>query len=159
MSGLRLIVLVGTLSLPAIFLRLTGTHLGTVADTSIFGLAIIAAAFLLAWGAEASEVDISQSLAVAFVALIAVLPEYAVDMTYAWKAGNDPSFAPVRRRKHDRRQPAPHRRGVADGLLPVLAPHEKHVLRLEHGHAVEIVALAIATAYSFTIPLKGEIAL
>mgnify|MGYP000694579076 CR=1 FL=1 len=28
------------------------------------------------------------------VALIAVLPEYAVDMSFAWRAGQDPSFAP-----------------------------------------------------------------
>ena len=27
------------------------------------------------------------------VALLAVLPEYAVDTVFAWKAGQDPSFA------------------------------------------------------------------
>ncbi len=159
MTGIRLIVMVGTLSLPAIALRLTGTHFGTVADTSIFGLAIVAAAFLLAWGAEASEVDISQSLAVAFVALIAVLPEYAVDMTYAWKAGNDPSFAPyaVANMTGGNRLLI----GAAWPLVFFLfwLRARRYVLHLEHGHAIEVVALAIATLYSFTIPLKGEIAL
>ncbi|MEZ4552825.1 MAG: hypothetical protein AB7L91_13070 [Dehalococcoidia bacterium] len=159
MGGARLIFGMAVLSLPAIALRLTGTHLGTVADTSVFGLAIVAAAFLLAWGAEAAEVDISQALAVAFVALIAVLPEYAVDMTFAWKAGNDPEFAPYA---------VANMTGGNRLLIGAAWPMvfllfwwraRRHVMRLEHGHAIEIATLAVATLYSFTIPLKGEIAL
>lgn len=159
MGGARLIFGMAVLSLPAIFLRLTGIHFGTVADTGIFGLAIVAAAFLLAWGAEAAEVDISQALAVAFVALIAVLPEYAVDMTFAWKAGNDPEFAPYA---------VANMTGGNRLLIGAAWPMvfllfwwraRRHVMRLEHGHAIEIATLAVATLYSFTIPLKGEIAL
>src|SRR3972149_3947487 len=82
------------MAVPGAVLRLTGTELGTVADTALFGFSIVAAAFLLGWAAEAAEMDITQGLAVAFIALIAVLPEYAVSMTFAWKAGTDPSFAP-----------------------------------------------------------------
>ena len=38
----------------------------------------------------------SQGLALTVLALIAVLPEYAVDFTFAWKAGEDPDkFAPL----------------------------------------------------------------
>ena len=55
-----------------------------------------APAFLLAWGAEALQLDISQGLALALLALIAVLPEYAVDFVFTWKAGEDPDeFAPL----------------------------------------------------------------
>ena len=159
MSGARLIIGMAILSLPAIVIRITGTHFGTVTDTAIFGLAIVAAAFLLAWAAEAAEVDISQALAVAFVALIAVLPEYAVDMTFAWKAGNDPSFAPYA---------VANMTGGNRLLIGAAWPMvfllfwwraRKQVLQLEHGHAIEIATLAIATLYSFTIPLKGSIAL
>src|SRR5439155_724067 len=63
-------------------------------DTALHGLAIVAAAFLLSWAAEAAQVDVSQGLALALIAFIAVLPEYAVDVTFAWKAGRDPQFAP-----------------------------------------------------------------
>ena len=58
-------------------------------ETAAFGLAILGAAFLLSWGAEVAQLDISQGLALAFLAFIAVLPEYAVDLVFAWKAGAD----------------------------------------------------------------------
>src|SRR5436309_2365643 len=62
-------------------------------ETLVYGLDIVASAFLLTWGAEAAERDIPRTLALAGLALIAVLPEYAVDVTFAWKAGKDPSYA------------------------------------------------------------------
>ena len=50
---------------------------------------------MLAWAAEASQVDISAGLALALLALVAVLPEYAVDFVFTWKAGKHPAeFAP-----------------------------------------------------------------
>ena len=49
----------------------------------VFGLAILGSAFLLAWAAEALQLDVSQGLALTVLALIAVLPEYAVDFTFA----------------------------------------------------------------------------
>src|SRR4030095_3734003 len=56
------------------------------------GVAIFGAAFLLSWAAELSQKDIPQALAIALLALIAVLPEYAVDMYFAWTAGKDPKY-------------------------------------------------------------------
>src|SRR6185503_8465880 len=53
----------------------------------IFGVAIIGAAFVLAWAAEAAQVDISAGLALAILALLAVLPEYAVDFVFTMRAG------------------------------------------------------------------------
>ena len=60
------------------------------------GFAILGSAFLLAWAAESLQLDVSQGLALTVLALIAVLPEYAVDFTFAYKAGEDPDkFAPL----------------------------------------------------------------
>lgn len=39
------------------------------------GVSIFGAAFLLSWAAELAQLDIPQALALAFLALIAVLPE------------------------------------------------------------------------------------
>ena len=47
----------------------------------IFGVEILGAAFLLSWGAEVAQMDISRGLALAILARIAILPEYAVDST------------------------------------------------------------------------------
>ena len=66
--------------------------LGPVASTVLPGLAIFGAAALLSWGAELAQLEISQALALAALALVAVLPEYAVDMYLAWKAAKDPVY-------------------------------------------------------------------
>ena len=55
----------------------------------VFGLAIIGAAFMLSWAAEAAQLDISAGLAIAVLAFIAVLPEYAVDLVFALQGGHD----------------------------------------------------------------------
>jgi cation:H+ antiporter len=52
--------------------------------------AMIGAAFLVAWGEEAAEFLISQGLALAILALIQTMPEFAVEAVIAWKAGKDP---------------------------------------------------------------------
>ncbi|MCW2797938.1 sodium:proton exchanger [Nocardioides sp.] len=80
------------LALPAITFRVTGYSPNPVLDMFIFGGAVVAASFLLAWGAEAAQKDISGALAIALLALIAVLPEYAVDLYYAFRSGSDPSY-------------------------------------------------------------------
>jgi cation:H+ antiporter len=82
------------LALPGVYLRLSGTSFDPVPTTVLYGLTIVAAAFLLSWCSEAAQVDVSQGLALALIAFIAVLPEYAVDVTFAWKAGQDPRYAP-----------------------------------------------------------------
>ncbi len=69
------ISIAAALTLPAIFLRLTGTHPAPVVGLIVFGIAVVGAAFLMAWGAEALQVDVSRGLALAVLALIAVLPE------------------------------------------------------------------------------------
>ena len=53
-----------------------------------FGVAIVGAAFLLSWAAEVAQLDISAGLAIAVLAFIAVLPEYAVGLVFALKGGH-----------------------------------------------------------------------
>jgi cation:H+ antiporter len=54
--------------------------------------AMIASAFLVAWGAEAAEFMMSQGLALAILALVQTLPEFAVEAVIAWKAGKNPDM-------------------------------------------------------------------
>jgi cation:H+ antiporter len=58
-----------------------------VLTAALFAAAVVAAAFLLTWGTELAELDLGEGLALALLALIAVLPEYAVDVVFSWKAG------------------------------------------------------------------------
>lgn len=75
-------------AVPGLVLRAGGLHLSPPVDALLFGLAIIGAAFLLSWAAEAAQVDISAGLAIALLALVAVLPEYAVDFVFTIQGGN-----------------------------------------------------------------------
>lgn len=80
------------LPLQWIVIRILGIHLPPEWEAVGAGLAIFGAAFLLSWAAEVAQVDIPQALALAFLALVAVLPEYAVDIYFAWSAGKDPTY-------------------------------------------------------------------
>lgn len=86
-SGWKYIGMAAALCIPAVVLRSGLFEISVEVDTVLFGAAILGAAFLLSWGAEVAQLDISQGLAIAFLAFIAVLPEYAVDLVFAWKAG------------------------------------------------------------------------
>jgi cation:H+ antiporter len=54
---------------------------------------MLLSAFLVAWGAEAAQFLISQGLALAALAWLQTLPEFAVEAVIAWEAGRDPARA------------------------------------------------------------------
>ncbi len=54
---------------------------------------ILTSAFLVAWGAEAAQFLISQGLALAILAWLQTLPEFAVEAVIAWDAGREPERA------------------------------------------------------------------
>ncbi len=159
-------------TLPAIGVRITGAGPPEWLAAVIFGLGVVGAAFLLAWGAEALQLDISQGLALALLALIAVLPEYAVDFTFAVKAGQDPDkYAPLALAN----MTGGNRLliGIGWSLVVLLAAWRiTRVARaqgyqgeldtnvtLDRPHAIEIAFLGLATIYSLTLPLKRTLTL
>jgi len=74
---------------PGVALKLSGQHIDPIVSAALFGAAIVGAAFILSWAAEVIQLDIGAGLALAFLALIAVLPEYAVDFVFTAKAGSE----------------------------------------------------------------------
>jgi len=50
---------------------------------------ILLSAFIIAWGAEAAQFLISQGMALAILAWLQTLPEFAVEAVIAWQAGKD----------------------------------------------------------------------
>src|SRR5205809_7139774 len=80
------------LCLQWITIHLSGIHPPPEFEALSAGLAIFGASFMLSWAAELAQLDIPQALALALLALIAVLPEYAVDMYFAWMAGKDETY-------------------------------------------------------------------
>jgi cation:H+ antiporter len=82
-----LVALPGTYLGAATYLGLPHPELPPPLAALVYGIAIIGAAFVLSWAAEAAQVDVSAGLALAVLALLAVLPEYAVDFVFSFQAG------------------------------------------------------------------------
>lgn len=82
------IVILIAAGIPPTILRILGIHFSPQLDALIFGVGIVAGAFLLSWAAEVAQMDVSASFAIAVLALIAVLPEYAIEAVLAIDAGN-----------------------------------------------------------------------
>ncbi len=122
------------------------------------GLAIVSSAFLISWSAETAEVDIPRSLSLAVVALLAVLPEYAVDSYFAWMAGKVGGsyvhYATANMTGANRLLI-----GIGWSLVALTAMirSKKMVVELDEGLRLETFILFVATIYSFTIPLRGNI--
>jgi cation:H+ antiporter len=126
---------------------------------AVSGLAILSAAFLLTWVSEAAEVDVSRGLALALIALIAVLPEYAVDLYFAWTAPDVPQhvhFATANMTGANRL--------LVGFAWPTLVAifwlrTRKTTLAVRGETSLGLVTLGAATLYSFSIPLRGHLSL
>ncbi|MDQ2827187.1 MAG: sodium:proton exchanger [Actinomycetota bacterium] len=194
------IVVAAALCAPGILARLAGVHGKPGVMALLFGLAIVGAAFLLSWAAEVAQLDISAGLAIALLAFIAVLPEYAVDTVFAWKGGK--GFREFGSSCHAagsatespcslalanmtganrlligvgwslvvflawwamrRRDASPgHTGAVATPGIAVVAGTDSAMsgIALDRTHSVELAFLAVASAYSLTLPLKQSITL
>lgn len=77
-------------TLPGVALRFFHPEVSPILVACLTGMAILGASFILMWACDVAQMDIPQTLALAVVALIAVLPEYAVDMYFTWMAGQHP---------------------------------------------------------------------
>jgi cation:H+ antiporter len=161
------------LVLPGVVIRLCGIEIDPRLASFVFGLCVVGAAFLLAWAAEVAQHDMPRALALTLLALIAVLPEYAVDAYLAWHAAEDPvhygplalanmtganrlligvawplvTFLYWARLRWSRRD-EPERDDPSPGAV---------VIGKEQG--IEVACLALATLYSFVIPAKGTLSL
>jgi cation:H+ antiporter len=92
-----------------------------------------------------------------FLALVTVLPEYAVDVLLSWQAGDDPT------RKHLALANMTGANRILIGLgWPLVAliiwyRENRNHLDLHRHRSVDVVWLLIATGYSLLLPLKGSI--
>ncbi|HYT39801.1 MAG TPA: sodium:proton exchanger [Acidimicrobiia bacterium] len=176
------LILALAVTAPGVVLNLSGTSLAHPLAALLYGMAIVGSAFLLSWAAEVAQLDISAGLAIAVLAFIAVLPEYAVSLVFARDGGH--GFA---KWGTACQSPALVKSGEASpcslalanmtgsnrlliGLgwtLVVFIAWRQYRKRgtpvggvtLERSHSVELGFLSVATAYSLTLPLKGTITL
>lgn len=147
-------------TLPGLFARLVGIHLDPPAMAFASGTAIIGASFLLLWACDAVQTEISQALALAAVALIAVLPEYSVDMYFTWQAGKNPGSDYAHYAIANMTGANRLLIGVAWGLIVAVYwfRFRRGGVEIGSDRRTELFFLALATGYAFVIPLKGSLA-
>lgn len=161
----RPVALCAALTIPAWFLRLSGVHPAAALGLLAFGAAVVAASFLLAWAAEAARLDISGALAIAILAVIAVLPEYAVDLYFSYTAGHDPhyvQYAAANMTGSNRLLLGLGWPVVVIVALRVASRRSGRSVRelvLASGYRVELGFLLIASLVALVIPLSGQISL
>ena len=123
---------------------------------------ILLSAFLVAWGAEAAQFLISQGLALAILAWLQTLPEFAVEAVIAWDAGKNPERAHLA---------IANLTGAIRLLLGlgwpmiyfVFAVYGRHrgektpCIKLDREHAVEVVGLIPPLLYFIVIVWKQSI--
>src|ERR1700756_1294573 len=148
---------------PAVVVRIAGLHPDPVVALLIFGAAVVAASFLLAWAAEAAQIDVSGGLTIAVLALVAVLPEYAVDLSYAYVSGHNADYTQYAAAN----MTGSNRLLMGLGwpvvvLVSILVARKTGAdsragLALEPANRVELGFLLIAGVVAFVIPASGEI--
>ena len=151
-------------AVPGFLVRFTGAHLDAPLLAVIFGLGIVGGAFLLSWAAEVAQKDISASLALAVLALIAILPEYSIEAVLAWKAGA--SFDLVTREVTERMELVAANVTGANRLLVGLGwptvilifwLTRRRPLDLRGEISLELVFLLVATLVTFAIFFMGQV--
>lgn len=152
--------------LPGVAVRLGLLHVPLVLETTIYAATILGAAFLLAWAAEVAQLDISQTLAIAVLALIAVLPEYAVDLFLAYNAGQD-HRAGLTVGESDAHHYAIANMTGANRLLIGIGwalvvlvfwwRSRNREVTLRSAQRTDVGFLLVATLWAFSIPIRGEL--
>lgn len=123
---------------------------------ALSGMAVLGAALLLSWAAKVAQLEISAALGVALLSLIAVLPQYSVDMYFAWQAGKNPAYTQYA----DANMTGANYLFIGLGWTTVVLLYcwksRRNVLYFERKGLVELSALAMATVYCFLLPAKGH---
>jgi cation:H+ antiporter len=159
----RSLAIVVVVICPALVLRVLSVQPSPILSLIAYGAAVVAASFVLAWAAEAAQIDVSGSLAVAVLAVIAVLPEYAVDLYYAYTAGHVPEYTQYAAAN----MTGSNRLLMGIGwpvvvLVSVLVARRANAgntsgLDLDASSRLEIGFLMIAGVVAFVIPVTGRI--
>ncbi|OHT79599.1 sodium:proton exchanger [Mycobacteroides chelonae] len=160
---LRSVFITALFMAPALITRIGGLHPNPVVALVIYGAAVVAASFVLAWAAEAAQIDVSGGLAIAVLALIAVLPEYAVDLYYAYISGQVPEYSQYAAANMTGSNRLLMGLGWPVVVLIALAVARKtsgrptNLLSLEPSNRIELGFLLVAGVVAFVIPASGQI--
>jgi cation:H+ antiporter len=133
--------------------------LGAGGHAALSGLAIVSSAFLLSWATELAEEFVPPSFALIVLALVSVLPEYAVDMHITWQAGQDDSY----RALAVANMTGANRILIGIGWTMLVFVRffrrGERELAVAPAQRLELGFLLLATIYSLILPIRGHLSL
>jgi cation:H+ antiporter len=143
---------------PAVLVRLSGAHVPPPLGMVIFGGAVMAAAFMLASAAEAAELDAPPGIAVAGVALVAVLPEYVIEIYFAFSAHVEFVTASLTGSTRLLLSFAVGMPAIASLILARRGGKRLGVVELDAHKRVDLAVIGAASLYAPLIVLRGHLA-
>lgn len=145
------------LTLPWIFFKFLKIEIQPFLIAILSGLCIAGAAYILTVATEGAQIDFSKSLSFAFLALLAVLPEYIVDFYFAWMAPKKEGYSSYALAN----MTGANRLLIGIGWTLVIflfgIKFKKRTLKLEKTLNLELRTLLIATIYAFILPFKNSL--
>ena len=156
--ALRPYIIAVGMTLPGLCLRFIHPDISPLVVALLSGMAILGASFLLTWACEVAQMDIPQAVAVAVVAFIAVLPEYAVDMYFTWMAGQHPESAYSHYAIANMTGANRLLIGVGWSAIVLVFAGRFHTgVSLPDDKRTDVLFLGLATLYALFIPIKGSL--
>jgi len=151
-----IIFILGVLQI--IIIKVLGLNLNVYLLTLLSGIAIISSGFILLIASETAQKDVPRSFATVFLALVAILPEYAVDIYLAYQGGKDPQYA-----HYALANMTGANRLLVGAFWPivvivfVISRLKQKIYEIELDIHLEKIFLLIATIYGFFITIKSSL--
>jgi len=136
-----------------------GVETGHYMEPLLSGLAIVSAAFLLSWATELAELYVPASFALIVLALVSVLPEYAIDIHFAWTAAEKPEYIDYAVANMTGANRLLVGLGWSMLVFVLFMTRRVRAMDVDPGQRLPLGFLLIATLYSFILPIKGTISL
>src|SRR4051812_41507545 len=147
----RKIALAVATTLPGLLVRTVGGAAPPV-QAALYGAAVVAAAFILAWACEAAQVDVAHGLVVAVVAFVGILPEYVVELHFAFTGQAQYVAANLTGASRLLLGCAV----ALPGALALLTRGRAPRIELPAGHRLEVAVLFAAAVWSLRCVLAGK---
>src|SRR3954470_1111952 len=154
----RKIALAVAATLPGLLVRMVGGAAPPV-QAALYGAAVVAAAFILAWACEAAQVDVANGLVVAVVAFVAILPEYIVEMHFAFIGHAEYVTANLTGASRLLLGFCVSMPAMAALLPERYRPQRVGPVQLDSQHRVELAVLAVAAVWSLRAVVLGHLTL
>jgi cation:H+ antiporter len=145
-------------TLPGVLVRLSGAPIPPPLGMLVFGGAVMAAAFMLASAAEAAELDAPPGIAVAGVALVAVLPEFVIEVYFAFSGQVEFVTASLTGSTRLLLSVAVGMPAIASVVLGRRGRARLQVVELAPQRRVDLAIITAASLYAPLIVLRGHLA-